>query len=168
MTKIEQDVLVHGGRAFRGSFVFWFLLFFALIALDQWVKHLAFVSGFARQLNLLRPVAGKELFKNFNFAFSLPVPAWLMYLVYFIILTAIARHIKNNFYKMRRTEMLGWVLIAAGACSNIFERIVLGYVKDFIFLSDGIFNPADFYILFGIALLLFIQFFKPKTAIYDS
>jgi lipoprotein signal peptidase len=49
-------------------------------------------------------------------------------------------------------------MIFAGAASNIGERILLGYVRDFIYISlykwTGVYNAADGYIILGIVLLL--------------
>ena len=54
-----------------------------------------------------------------------------------------------------------WMLIFAGAASNIGERILLGYVRDFIYITfykwTGVYNAADFYILIGIVILLFVN-----------
>ena len=50
------------------------------------------------------------------------------------------------------------VLTFAGALSNVVERIVLGSVRDFIYIIFyhwvGVYNLADGYIIAGIILLL--------------
>lgn len=125
------------------------MVFLFLIFLDQAVKQ--FVS---------------EPFKNFLFAFSLPVPPVLMYVIYFVILAWVVKYLRENIFKFTFWENLAWVCILSGAVSNIGERIALGYVRDFIFITlfrwTGIYNLADAYILLGI-LILAIQNVKIKV-----
>lgn len=139
----------------RGIFSIWILCGIALIVIDQITKLLAVKSNFAESLDRFGPYVGKTNFQNFKFAFSLPVPAIVMYVVYGIALTLVIRHMVifwKNFNFMTRAA---WVLILCGALSNIGERIALGYVRDFIYILTGIFNIADGFILIGVILLLF-------------
>lgn len=115
----------------------WGLVFVFLIALDQLIKN-----SVSRQ------------FLNYQFAFSLPLPAWLMYLVYALILAGIIIYCFRNFSKFNQLQSLAWILIIAGAVSNIGERIILGYVRDYIYILTGVFNLADGYIILGIIILL--------------
>jgi lipoprotein signal peptidase len=56
----------------------------------------------------------------------------------------------------------GWaLLVLAGGVSNFAERVVRGSVRDFIPLADGVLNIADFYILTGAVLLLWV--FRRRT-----
>jgi lipoprotein signal peptidase len=100
------------------------------------------------------------IFRNYNFAFSVTLPVWLMYVYYFLILIVIGWYVRSRYRTFSGQEKIAWVLISAGALSNIGERLVLGYVRDFIYFGSGVFNIADFYILLGIGLLLF----RPKIA----
>ena len=63
------------------------------------------------------------------------------------------KNAKNNF------EKWGFLIIISGAISNIFDRILNGYVIDFIFLNYQkyywpAFNFADIYITIGILMLM--------------
>ena len=123
---------------FPKKFFGWGLVFLFLIVLDQLVKDLT-----ARQ------------FLNYQFAFSLPLPAWLMYLLYALILGTIFIYCGKNFSEFHWQQALAWLLIIAGAVSNIGERIILGYVRDYVYIFTGVFNLADGYIIAGIIILLF-------------
>lgn len=112
----------------------------ALVALDQLSKFIA--AKYA------------AIFRNYEFAFSLSLPDVLMYAYYFIILGVIVWYVWSRHRKFTPTDSVAWTLILAGAVSNIGERLLLGYVRDFIYIFTGIFNVADFYILLGIILLL--------------
>ena len=52
---------------------------------------------------------------------------------------------------------LGIVFFAAGGLGNVYDRIVFGYVRDFIstvFMDFPIFNVADSFITVGAALVI--------------
>jgi lipoprotein signal peptidase len=122
---------------------FYPLLGLVLIAMDQASKYLSAVHG--------------RIFRNYLFAFSLPVPWWLMYLFYAGILATIAWYVLRRHRAFSGRESFAWTLVLAGSISNISERLFTGYVKDFIYLFTGVFNLADFYIILGIILLLLIR-----------
>jgi len=129
-------------RAFQTAKVAgWAAVFFLLVYVDQAFKVLA-----------------KNPFLNGNFAFSLPLPTWLIYLVYALVLCFAATYLFRQRRQMGVWQGIGWLLIWAGAFSNIGERIVLGHVRDFIYITlfgqTGIYNLADGYILLGIIILL--------------
>lgn len=122
---------------------------------DQSTKYLALNSEFGSFLDLLKPVAAKQVFLNSRFAFSIPLPQPAIYAVYAALLSLIFRHIAKNFRQMPTAQRVGWLFVLSGSLSNVGERIVLGYVRDFIYILTGIFNLADGYIIMGIVILLF-------------
>lgn len=138
----------------KAAFVFWLPFFLALIAFDQLAKYLAFRGDFFYFLEILRPAAGWENFKNFAFAFSWPLPVWLIYCIYTAVVGAIVIYLSAAFLSLGPRRQAAWVLILAGACSNIGERVFTGFVRDFIYIFSGIFNLADGYIIIGTILLL--------------
>jgi lipoprotein signal peptidase len=128
----------------NGSFFFLCLVFCAALLLDQLTKHFA-----------PRP------FLNYNFAFSLPVPVALIYVIYFLIMAAMVYYVAKNRRAFNFSSKFAWTLIFAGAVSNIGERIVLGHVRDFIYITfykwTGVYNLADGYIIAGIILLILLS-----------
>ena len=121
--------------AVKSSFFFLFVIF-----VDQLSKHYA-----------------NNIFYNNNFAFSLPLPIWLIYGIYFFVLTGMIFYVLGNYDKLGKLSKIAWILIFAGAVSNIAERIFTGHVRDFIFISFmkwvGVYNLADFFIIIGIIVL---------------
>lgn len=95
-----------------------------------------------------------NVFKNYNFAFSLPVPKILMYGIYAVVLFFALKYFLENYANYSRLSLFSWTLVFAGAFSNLIERIYLGYVRDFIYVWSGVLNFADFYIILGVLLLL--------------
>jgi lipoprotein signal peptidase len=120
------------------NYLFFVFLFAVLVVIDQLTKNFA-----------------KNIFENHKFAFSLPLPIWLIYIVYAIVLCAMIIYYAKNYQHFTNQQSLAWTLIFAGAASNILERVILGYVKDWIYILTGIFNFADGYIIAGMLLLLF-------------
>ncbi len=120
----------------------YFFLFFLFLYVDQFTKHFVLKEQSAL------------VFRNENFAFSLELPSFLMYLTYVILLGLLLNWFVKKENK-RILDKLGFVLIFSGAISNIAERILNGFVIDFIHIHTGVFNIADFFIILGILLLFF-------------
>lgn len=127
--------------------LYYLLLWVLLVIVDQITKHWAAVSG--------------KVFRNYNFAFSLPIHQSLMFTLYGAILGLMVGYILRRHRTFSRYEGAAWTLVLAGSLSNIAERIYLGFVRDFIYIGNGVFNIADFFILLGILLLLIVRS-KPK------
>lgn len=125
-------------------------------------RYLPFVFLFLIGLDQAAKFFSTNIYRNYNFAFSLPVPTAAMYLIYFSAVGAIVFYLAKNFLVLPQLAVVSWVLILAGAASNIGERLVLGYVRDFIYILNGIFNLADAYIILG-AIILIFSFNKHPT-----
>lgn len=70
-------------------------------------------------------------------------------------------------FKKNRPAQVCLAVIEAGAIGNFIDRVILGYVRDFVDVSPlgfGICNFADFFITFGAVALLFILLFVGKDA----
>lgn len=122
-------------------------IFFILIFLDQLTKYLV-----------------QQIFLNYFFAFGLNIPKVLMYGIYVIGIIFVFFQMKNSFKKNMHLESWAWLVILAGALSNTIERLILGFVRDWIFILNGVFNLADGYIILGIAGLLLSSKFKYKNS----
>lgn len=120
--------------------MFFVFLFIGLVGVDQLTKYFS-----------------HNVFKNYQFAFSLPLPIWLIYSIYVIVLATMVIYSVRHYKYFTKQQTIAWVLIFAGALSNIGERMTLGYVSDWIYILTGVFNLADFYILAGILILLIKQ-----------
>jgi len=131
------------------SFGFWFAICILLIAADQVTKY------FVQRGNA-------EIFLNENFAFGVPLPTVVMYVVYALVLAIVVRIVYVHRKQLTAPAKLGWTLILAGGLSNIFERIILGHVRDFIYVANGVFNTADCFIIAG---LLAVALTYPKKTL---
>ena len=80
-----------------------------------------------------------------------------------LVLAAIVRHRGSVWSR------LGATLFLAGGASNWIDRFAHGRVVDFLNLGvgslrTGVFNVADVAILAGVALLVFDEFVRPRSA----
>lgn len=132
-----------------------------VIAIDQTTKYLAYTSGFGSFLDRMQPVFSKVLLPNYNFAFSIPLPHIFAYVFYTFILIAFCIWYFSG--TKNAAERVGFYLVIGGAISNIIDRMILGYVRDFIAGFWGnIFNIADIAIISGIILILIANVRKSK------
>lgn len=123
------------------KFNFWLLAVIIFIGIDQLTKFAASNLGWS-------------IFLNDQFAFSLPVPVVAMYIIYFVVLLGMTFYVYKTWKRFESIQKLAWGFVYAGGISNIGERIVLGHVRDFIPVSSGMLNVADFFIIIGLVLLL--------------
>lgn len=130
-----------------------------------WGVLLIFILVFFDQIS---KISAKNIFYNSAFAFSLPLPFWLMYSLYAVILAGMIFYLLRHWQNLNDLGRLAWLLIFVGALCNIIERLILGAVRDFIYITlknqVGIYNLADFYIILGILILLLANTKK----VYDS
>ena len=127
--------------------IFSFFAVILMVAVDQITKLMLIEKNYSLLLFNLRYVentgAAFGLFKDAN-----PLLILINLAVVFLILNYIMR-IKH------RLGMVGFLFILAGALSNLMDRIIHGYVIDFIdFIIWPVFNLADVYIVAGIFLLI--------------
>lgn len=89
-------------------------------------------------------------FRNYDFAFSLKVPAIFIYGIYAVVIIALVRFMVRNWTLHSTSINFAWALVCVGAAANIIDRIYFGYVRDFIQFGTGYFNLGDVWIVLGI------------------
>lgn len=160
--KASSATLRNGVQAWR-----WYLLALALILLDQYTKALATES-----LEYARPV---EIFSWFNltlqhntgaaFSFLSDAGGWQRWF-FTIVAVVISIGLAVWLYIAPRGHWLlslSLALILGGAIGNVWDRVVLGYVVDFISVHYRhwyfpAFNIADSAITVGAACMLLDSF----------
>ncbi len=100
---------------------------------------------------------GLTPYQNHWFVFSIALPTAGIFFVtacalLFFIYIAVTRWSLAEW-----REKFAFVLILTGAAGNMFDRIYLGYVRDFIKVANGYYNIGDVYILAGIVLLIILS-----------
>lgn len=146
----------------------WFVVSAVIAALDLYTKHLvqnAFVFGehltITSFFDLVR-------YHNTGAAFSFLADAGGWQKWFFTAITAIAVIVITYLIRKHHQEKLfcwGLALVLGGAIGNLYDRLTLGYVVDFLYfhintLSWPAFNVADSAICVGVGLLLLDSFKK--------
>ncbi len=62
----------------------------------------------------------------------------------------------SGFLRRRPSQTLAWALVAGGALGNLYDRLTLGYVVDYLdFRVWPVFNLADAFICAGVSWIFF-------------
>ncbi len=162
MVTVSSAVSRSGPAALR-----WYALALLVVVLDQYSKHLA-----STLLDYGRPV---EVFSWFNltlqhntgaaFSFLSSAGGWQRYF-FSLVACVISLVLVVWLYRLPRGQWLlalSLALILGGALGNLWDRLALGYVVDFISVHYGgryfpAFNLADSAISVGAACMLLDSF----------
>jgi len=149
----------------------WLSISAIVIALDLVTKHL--IQGAFQFGEQLKITSFFDLVHYHNegaaFGFLNNAGGWQKWFFTAISITAtivITYLIKKN--NAQKLFCLGLALVLGGALGNLYDRVTLGYVVDFLNFHLNIhafpaFNVADSSISVGVALLLLDSFKKPTT-----
>lgn len=149
------------GRGLR--WLLWMALALVLIVLDQWSKGLASEQLQYGQPQELLPVLNLTLQHNTGAAFSFLSDAGGWQRWFFTIVALIVSGVLCIWLaRLKRQEWLlalGLACILGGAIGNLWDRLILGYVVDFVSVHYRnayfpAFNLADAAITVGAALLI--------------
>ena len=143
-----------------------FVIFF-----DRLTKHF-FLNAldYGESFIIIRNVLHMTLVYNTGFAFGLFKDSGIAFVVIPVI--ALILLIFNIYYFRKNDEVLsrgyiiGFSLILAGAIGNLYDRMVFGYVIDFIdFRIWPVFNVADSAITIGAVIIAFkcFRLSAPRT-----
>ncbi len=147
----------------------WFLLSAIIIVLDLYTKHL--VQQAFEYADKLTITSYFDLVRYHNegaaFSFLAGAGGWQKW--FFTAIAAIASIFIVYLLKKHHTEKLfslGLALVLGGALGNLYDRITLGYVVDFLSFHVNdlywpAFNVADSAICIGVGVLL-LDSFKPR------
>lgn len=137
------------------------LILAAVVVLDQLTKYLAVTFVPASHPLKILPVLSLVNVRNVGAAFGLFAGLGNT----FFILLSIAAIVLISALLIKGDGFLSLCLILGGAAGNLIDRILYGYVRDFIDLSIGpyhwpAFNVADSALTVGIVLILAALLFK--------
>ena len=143
--------------------IFWSLFtVFAVVFLDRVTKiFFSKILALGESIPIVRHVLHMTLVRNTGIAFGLFKDQGAVFiLIPIIAIVLLAYNIfyyKSNAEKLSRLYIIGFSLILGGAIGNLVDRIVYGYVIDFIdFRIWPVFNIADSAITVG-AFIIAIQ-----------
>lgn len=149
----------------------WLWLSVVVVALDQASKLWATASlQFQEPVNVI-PFFNLTLMHNYGAAFSFLASAggwqrWFFAAIALVASTAITLWLKR-LESHQRWEAISLALVLGGALGNLWDRLTLGYVVDFIDVYYGIkhwpaFNIADSAITIGAVMLIIDLLFMQR------
>ena len=145
-----------------------------LVIADIYTKYLAFVHLKDNvDRSIIEGFLGLSYHTNSGMAFGLfQGGRWI-----FVILTTIVLYFLYQVYKtlgddkISKTIKACLVLISSGAIGNGINRLMDGYVIDFIkkeFMNFPLFNFADIYVVVGTIVLLIVMIFFFDEEIFEN
>lgn len=148
----------------------WLGLSAIIIALDLYTKHLVLQSFEYGEHLYITSFFDLVRYHNEGAAFSFLAGAGGWQRIFFSAIAIVASVVIVYLLRKHRTEKLfcfALALVLSGALGNLYDRLTLGYVVDFLFFHYQTwywpaFNVADSAICVGVALLLIDSFKKPR------
>ena len=156
------------GKHFNKSITYLFFFFLFLVSLDQLTKDLVINKLELYESTNLLPFLNFTFVVNYGFAFGfLNNPSLNQLVVSLIILSIIIYFLYLLIKTQDHIFRFSLVLILSGALGNFLDRIIRGFVIDFIdiYISDyhwPAFNLADSWITIGFMILIFNILFLNK------
>lgn len=162
-------------KTYEPSLVWRILVFLAVgatvLGLDRITKAVvrSTIAVTGENIPVIPEVLSFRFVANIGAAFSMGEGMGDMFAIFaVVVVVAIAVYLCRAPH-VSRTETFGLALVAGGAIGNAIDRVLLGYVVDFIatdFISFPVFNVADIGITCGVALAFFgFMFLSPASKV---
>lgn len=134
-----------------------YIIVLILIFIDQVVKLIITKQIYNLSINIISGLLNITYIENTGMAFSMGnlIPSIIINIITIVFIVIL---IVYNNKKMKLTTLLSLILVLAGGISNLIDRIIRGYVIDYIdfnpIIKSPIFNLADIFIFVGCTLFL--------------
>ena len=140
--------------------IYFFLLSIFILIIDQITKYIMFHNYkiFVNKNFLLFRI---DFVKNYGAAFNIFSGSRIFLSIISVIFTLILIYLLLRNNNIDKIDFYSYSLILAGTMGNGLDRIIRGFVIDFInlnFISFPVFNIADISINIGFILLLYTIF----------
>ena len=119
---------------------------------------------------ILTKVENKGAFLGMGSELNEAVRIILLLVLPVIVLGIVLRYILKE-KSIDRWSLFGYSCIIGGGIANVFDRIVLGSVTDFLHIDlggvfrTGIFNIADVAVTTGLLIIIFASLFQRKKTV---
>lgn len=141
------------------------LFVFALVLIDQFTKHLAVIYLKNQPPAVLIPgILQLQYLENRGAAFSMLQNRqgffYVLTTVFLILIILFMKKVPKT--RRMRPLILTLLVLAAGACGNLIDRVVSKYVVDFIYfvvIDFPVFNVADIYVTLSVISLIILILF---------
>ncbi len=158
------------GKSSIGKRIFLPVLFIpVLILLDQLTKRLAVSSLQGHDdIILIRGVLQLRYIENRGAAFGILKDSRVFFIILTILFAVVITAFYVSYYKRQHASMvlvLLYSFLTAGTIGNFIDRLIHGYVVDFIYFSlidFPVFNVADIYITCSCVFIIIYVFLSEK------
>lgn len=107
---------------------------------------------------IMNGVLSLTYLENTGAAFGLWNNRWMLIGVNILIIVTILKLLTSKKYEFTKTMKLAYALILAGGIANLIDRVLRGFVIDYIDISElfyyPVFNFADICIILGIITIM--------------
>ena len=155
------------------TYIISFLVFLILIAADQITKVLAVTHlKDKKPIDIIDNVLQLTYVENRGAAWGL-MEGWKLFFIIITIIMFLAVlfiFIITPFEKKYCSLRTILVVLGAGAIGNLIDRVMNGYVHDFIYfeiINFPVFNVADICVTISMFVLIFLVIFKFKDNDFD-
>ena len=148
------------------------LISIILIAVDQLTKIMAFNNLQKGPFVIIDGVFELRYTSNYGAAWGILSGQRIFFIIITIVICAVITFLfaKTPHTKKYLPLMTCELLAASGAIGNFIDRVLLGYVRDFLYFSlinFPIFNIADCYVVISAILLCVLVLFVYKDEDFD-
>lgn len=93
--------------------------------------------------------------QNHGIIANIPVPIPIIVALTVVALIAIAIALARSIQKNTWTLAIGYTILAAGAISNLFDRLMWGLVNDWLLIGGrSVINAADIFVAIGLLIVI--------------
>ena len=145
--------------------MFYFLSSIVLILVDFFSKRAAIQYLKNSSIEIISGILRFTYVENTGAAFGIMKDMRWFFILLTVVLLAILFYLFKKSYVKNLFMRTGLLLIISGAIGNLIDRILFGYVVDFIdfyIIDFPVFNVADCLICVGAAMLLIYYIFIEK------
>ena len=150
------------------------LIILVCVGIDQLTKLLAInnLRDLADEIPVINKIFGLYYVENKGISFSMLSSKMALIIIITSIIMLILIYVMIRTPKTKYFIPFSIVLsvIVGGAAGNMIDRIVRGFVIDFImldFINFPIFNVADIFVCVGLFILVILIIFKYKDKDFD-
>lgn len=150
------------------------LVILVSVGLDQLTKYFAInnLKDLTDEVPVINKVFGLYYVENKGISFSMLSSKMsliiIITMIIMLLMVFVLIRTPKTSYFMPFSIVLA--VIIGGATGNMLDRILRGYVVDFImldFINFPIFNVADIFVTLGLIILVFLIIFKYKDKDFD-
>lgn len=145
-----KNCCVMKNRYYNLEYIYILLSLTVLLLLDLWTKYLFYDLGLYRDTFLLEPILNIWISFSWKISYSIVLPFSLIALFWFVYL-----------YYHKSFSKIAIILLATGTIWNFYDRVVYGWVRDFLVMPwMFIFNVADILLTIGMLYMCWYIIYK--------